>query len=227
VSKAALVAEFIVLCGGAPLVKRLFERSRLAGSIAIVFFGVLLASSIKVAYGDFIEAWALYPKTTLLCALLVGAVAWLAPTLTSKLPANRVFLASAAIGLASLLVPTIGFLLTQGHNQPEALVMTTRYPKIQYFYDGIWGLLDIASSARALSDQGTVVAKARVTSNPPDNLSLPLTGIDVEELVYSADEKSVVDVGNVRFAIHGRVVSFTSKSGRMSPVFDKWYLGRR
>jgi hypothetical protein len=94
---------------------------------------------------------------------------------------------------------------------------------IQYSYDGYWGVFDIASSAKALSPRGTVVAEARVTTPVKSG---PISSLDVEEIIYRGDGSGeVVATGSIRFDAHGRVISYRSTSGLRAPIFDRWQLG--
>jgi hypothetical protein len=92
---------------------------------------------------------------------------------------------------------------------------------IQYSYDAPWGLFDVASSAKALSADGSVVAEARVTTPMPS--AGGISGLDVEEVIYPGDgTRNVAATGSIRFDTNGRVVSYHSNSGMPSPIFDRW-----
>jgi hypothetical protein len=109
---------------------------------------------------------------------------------------------------------------TGSRNGPRVSVEVA---SIQYSYDGYWGVFDIASSAKALSPRGTIVAEARVIT---PKKSGPISSLDVEEIIYRGDGSGeVVASGSIRFDVHGRVISYRSSSGLRAPIFDRWQLG--
>lgn len=108
---------------------------------------------------------------------------------------------------------------------PQPRRVSISVASFQYSYDAPWGLFDIASAARALSDNGSVVAEARVTSQMPS--SGGISGLDVEEVIYRGDgTKEAVATGSIRFDTEGRVIAYHSNSGMTSPIFSKWPISR-
>lgn len=106
-------------------------------------------------------------------------------------------------------------------HQPRGRMVSISVASIQYSYDAPWGLFDVASSGKALSADGSVVAEARVTTPMPS--AGGISGLDVEEVIYPGDgTRNVAATGSIRFDTNGRVVSYHSTSGMPSPIFDRW-----
>ncbi len=73
---------------------------------------------------------------------------------------------------------------SEQESPPQRRRVSISVAKIQYSYNAPWGLFDIASAAKALSDNGSVVAEARVTSPMPSG---GISSLDVEEVIYPGD----------------------------------------
>jgi hypothetical protein len=113
---------------------------------------------------------------------------------------------------------------TTGESPGERRVVSVGVASIEYSYDGKWGLYDIASSARALSSRGSVVAEARVITSPE---TTPISSLEVEEVIYYPEGSSRVSAkGVIRFDVRGRVISYKSTSGMQTPIFDTWKFGK-
>jgi hypothetical protein len=107
-------------------------------------------------------------------------------------------------------------------NLPRGRTVTVKVASIKYSYDGLWRLFDTASSAQALSDNGLVVAEARVTTPA---MAGPINSLDVEEIIYREQTREVVAKGSIRFDVYGNVIAYQSTSGMSSPIFNRWPVG--
>jgi hypothetical protein len=86
---------------------------------------------------------------------------------------------------------------------PKARRVPLSVASFRYSYDPPWGLFDVASSAKALADNGSVVAEARVTT--PFASAGAIGSLDVEEVIYRGDgTNEVVGTGSIRFDAQGR-----------------------
>jgi hypothetical protein len=110
---------------------------------------------------------------------------------------------------------------SQGSEPPQESRVSISVSSIQYKYDRPWGSFDVASSATALSEDGSVVAEARITTPFPSTGGLS-GGLDVEEVIYRGGTRQVVATGSIHFDTEGRVTSYRSTSGMLSPVFNRW-----